>query len=140
MWPGPGPASMPSFILIHPTVWPQYTNVTDRTRQTDRQWSGSVGELFYKWSPNNNSTRVMLTVMLMVVVVVVDVMTVTLPTMMALMVMFILLPHGQSLDCSFDQCRLSNKPRPGQPTWGVNLLAGCHCPHLPSRKVIIYPT
>jgi len=21
---------MPSFILIHPTVWPQYTNVTDR--------------------------------------------------------------------------------------------------------------
>jgi len=21
---------MPSFTLIHPTVWPQYTNVTDR--------------------------------------------------------------------------------------------------------------
>jgi len=28
MWPRP--TSMPSFILIHPTVWPQYTNVTDR--------------------------------------------------------------------------------------------------------------
>jgi len=29
---------MPSFILIHPTVWPrQYTNVTDRTDITDRQ-------------------------------------------------------------------------------------------------------
>jgi len=30
---------MPSFILIHPTVWPQYTNVTDRTDRTgqDRQ-------------------------------------------------------------------------------------------------------
>jgi len=28
---------VPSFILIHPTVWSQYTNVTDRTdRQTDR--------------------------------------------------------------------------------------------------------
>ena len=27
---------MPSFILIRPTVWPQYTNVTDRT---DRQRS-----------------------------------------------------------------------------------------------------
>jgi len=31
----------PSFILIRPTVWPQYTNATDRTdrieRQTDRQ-------------------------------------------------------------------------------------------------------
>jgi len=31
---------MPSFILIHPTVWLQYTNVTDRqagtSRQTDR--------------------------------------------------------------------------------------------------------
>ena len=29
---------MPSFVLIHPTVWPQYTNVTGRTGQTtDRQ-------------------------------------------------------------------------------------------------------
>jgi len=27
---------MPSFILIHPTVWPQYTNVTDRTDRQDR--------------------------------------------------------------------------------------------------------
>jgi len=26
---------MPSFILIHPTVWPQNTNATDRTGQTD---------------------------------------------------------------------------------------------------------
>jgi len=33
-----------SFILIHPTVWPQYTNVTDRqTGQTDRQRSDSIG-------------------------------------------------------------------------------------------------
>jgi len=31
----------PSFILVHPTVWPQYTNVTDR--QTDRQRSDSIG-------------------------------------------------------------------------------------------------
>jgi len=36
MWPGPRPTSMPTFIRIRPTVWPQYTNVTDRTdRQTD---------------------------------------------------------------------------------------------------------
>jgi len=28
--------SSPSGILIHPAVWPQYTNVTDR--QTDRTW------------------------------------------------------------------------------------------------------
>jgi len=36
MWPGPRPTSVPSFILIHPTVWPQYTNVTDRIdRQSD---------------------------------------------------------------------------------------------------------
>jgi len=34
-WPGTRPTCMPSFILIHPTVWLQYTNVTDRTdRQT----------------------------------------------------------------------------------------------------------
>ena len=35
MWPT-GPTSMPGFILIHPTVWPQYTNVI----QTDRQRNG----------------------------------------------------------------------------------------------------
>jgi len=34
MWPGQRPTSKPSFILIHPTVWPQYTNISDR--QTDR--------------------------------------------------------------------------------------------------------
>jgi len=32
-------ASIPSGILIHPTAWPQYTNVTDRT---DRQRSDSI--------------------------------------------------------------------------------------------------
>jgi len=31
MWPGPKPTSLSSVILIHPTVWPQYINVTDRT-------------------------------------------------------------------------------------------------------------
>ena len=37
-------ADLPSFILIHPTVWPQYTNVTDRQdRETDRQRSYSIG-------------------------------------------------------------------------------------------------
>jgi len=29
---GPRPTSIPSGILIHPTVWPQYTNVADRQR------------------------------------------------------------------------------------------------------------
>ena len=39
MWPGLRPTRMPSFILIRPTIWPQYTNVADRQtdRQTDRQ-------------------------------------------------------------------------------------------------------
>jgi len=38
VWPGPRHTCMPSFSLIRPTVWPQYTNVTDRTdRQTERQ-------------------------------------------------------------------------------------------------------
>ena len=51
MWLGSRPTYMPIFILIHPTIWPQYTNVTDR--QTDRQDNGPIayGELFYKWSP-----------------------------------------------------------------------------------------
>jgi len=35
MWFGPMPTSIPSGILIHPTVWPQYTNVTNK--ETDRQ-------------------------------------------------------------------------------------------------------
>ena len=30
MWPGPRPISVPGGNLSHPTVWPQYTNVTDR--------------------------------------------------------------------------------------------------------------
>jgi len=55
VWPGPRPACVPSFILILPSVWPQCTNITDRThRQTD---SGPIpqGEAFYKRSPKNNS-------------------------------------------------------------------------------------
>jgi len=39
MWPGPRPACMPCFILICPTVWPLYTNVTDRQ---DKQRSDSI--------------------------------------------------------------------------------------------------
>jgi len=30
VWPESRPTSMPSLILIHQTVWPQYTNATDR--------------------------------------------------------------------------------------------------------------
>jgi len=33
MWPGPRPTSVLSGILIPPTVWPQYINVTNRTGQ-----------------------------------------------------------------------------------------------------------
>ena len=45
MWPGLRPTSMPSCILIHPTVWPQYTNVTDRqTHRTYRQWTDGTGQ------------------------------------------------------------------------------------------------
>ena len=42
---------MPSFILIHPTVWPHYTNVTDRQDRTDRQGLIGQGEPFYKRLP-----------------------------------------------------------------------------------------
>ena len=37
MWPGPRPTCMPSFMLIHATVWPQYTNITDRQPGQDRK-------------------------------------------------------------------------------------------------------
>jgi len=35
MWRGSRRTCMPSFILMHPTVWPQYANVTDRTGQVN---------------------------------------------------------------------------------------------------------
>ena len=40
MLPGPRPTSVPSAILIHPAVWPQYTTVTERQ---DRQRCHSRG-------------------------------------------------------------------------------------------------
>jgi len=40
MWHGLRPTSILSGILIHPTVWPQYINVTDRH---DRQRSDRIG-------------------------------------------------------------------------------------------------
>ena len=46
------------FHLIHLTVWPQYTNVTDRTgqtdRQTDRQRSDSIGRTFLQTVAQND--------------------------------------------------------------------------------------
>jgi len=59
MWPERRPTFTPSFILIHPAVWPQYTNVTDRhdrqTGHTDRQYSCPIAQSkqFYKRSPKN---------------------------------------------------------------------------------------
>ena len=68
---GPRPTCMLSFILIHPTVWPQYTKVkdsTDRTgqdRQTDRQtrvWWYRANRItngrpkIFKSRPNLNNT------------------------------------------------------------------------------------
>jgi len=44
MWPEPRDTRIPSFILIRPTVWPQYTDVTDRTGQ-DRQRSSNTGRI-----------------------------------------------------------------------------------------------
>ena len=40
MLPGPRPTSIPSGILIHPTVSPQYTNVTD----TDKTDNGPIAQ------------------------------------------------------------------------------------------------
>ena len=37
LWPGPSSTSAPSFILIDPTVWPQYVDVTDRTDRKTEQ-------------------------------------------------------------------------------------------------------
>ena len=42
MSPGLRPTSVPSGILIHPTNWPQYTNVTYQTDRQERQDYGPV--------------------------------------------------------------------------------------------------
>ena len=36
-------------FIFHPSVWPQYTNVTDRTGQDNGLIA--YGEALYKWSP-----------------------------------------------------------------------------------------
>jgi len=58
MWPGPRPTRLLSFILIRRTVWPQYTNVTDRQDRTGQTDNGLIaqGEPFYKRSPKNGWT------------------------------------------------------------------------------------
>jgi len=49
MSPGPRPTSVPSGILIQPAVWPQYTNITDRTDRHDIS-PIAYGGPFYKWA------------------------------------------------------------------------------------------
>jgi len=49
MWPRP--TSKPSGILIHPTVWPQYTNVTDT--QTDNGPTAYSANRFTNGHPKN---------------------------------------------------------------------------------------
>ena len=46
MWPGSRPTSISSGILVHPTVWPQYTNITNRQtdRHTDAQTERQTGQ------------------------------------------------------------------------------------------------
>jgi len=43
MWPVSRPTCLPSFMLIRLTVWPQYTNVTDKTERQTGQRSDSIG-------------------------------------------------------------------------------------------------
>ena len=61
MRPGPRPTCMPNFMLIRPTVWPQYTNIRDRTDRTDRTDNGLIaqGEPFYKRSPKKIAQHAM---------------------------------------------------------------------------------
>ena len=56
MWPWLRPTCMPSGILFHPAIWPQYTNITDREHRTE---NGSIaqGEPFYKWPPKNSAVE-----------------------------------------------------------------------------------
>jgi len=54
MWPGLRPTTIPSGILIHPSVWTQYTNFTDRQ---DRQRSDSIGRTVLGRPKRQNRSR-----------------------------------------------------------------------------------
>jgi len=56
VWPGLRPTCTPSYMLIHPTVWPQYTNITERQDRTDNSLI-AYGEPFYKRSPKIDETN-----------------------------------------------------------------------------------
>jgi len=64
---------MPSFIF-RPTVWPQYTNVTDR--QTDRQRSDIIGLIVLQTVAQKLKVVVVVVVVVVIVVVVVVVVVV----------------------------------------------------------------
>ena len=53
MPPGPRPTSVRSGILIHPAVWPQYTNVTDRQTRQIGQRSRSIGRVTCNCRPKS---------------------------------------------------------------------------------------
>jgi len=50
---------MPSFNLIHPTVWPQYTNVTDRQDRQTGQRSDSIGRTVVRRESKKGATLTM---------------------------------------------------------------------------------
>jgi len=54
MWLEPKPTCMPSFIMILPAIWPQYTNVTDRQ---DRQRYDSIGRTVLQMVAQKNEPR-----------------------------------------------------------------------------------
>ena len=53
MWPRPRPTCVSSGILIHPTVWPQYTNVTRQTH-ADKQRCDSIGRTVLQTAKNTS--------------------------------------------------------------------------------------
>jgi len=62
MWPGPRPTSVPDGILIHPTVWPQYTNVTDRQTGQTGQRSDSIRRTVLQTVPNQRMLMLYFTI------------------------------------------------------------------------------
>ena len=57
MWPGPRPTCVPSFILIRPTVWPQYIPTLQKDT-TDRQRFDSIGRTVLQTVAQKNVNNV----------------------------------------------------------------------------------
>jgi len=64
MWPGPRPTSLPSFILIYPTVWPLPCEMSSVLKARNENKTTSVTTYFKKLKTTRNNVFIVLSQLL----------------------------------------------------------------------------